>query len=190
MLKKVLSLTTVLALSLGALTMSFAEKNITPEDKINSLLSEQIISGYKDGTLRLEKSITRAEFSSVLAKILIENEDEDYLKKLGENSNFGDVDAKSWANPYINVLVDKGIVSGYKDNTYRPNNDITFKEAITMIVRSLDIDVEEGSSWSEGYINKAKEIGLLDGVEVSDYSAASNRHKIFELIYNTLELNK
>lgn len=190
MLKKVLSLIVVLALSLGALTISFAEKNITPEDKINDLISKRIIKGYGDGTLRLEKTITRAEFSSVLAQILIEDQDEEYLEKYNRYTHFDDVEVKNWANPYINVLFDKGIVSGYKDNTYKPNNNITFKEAITMIVRSLDVDIEEGASWSEGYIDKAKEIGLLDGIEISDYSDVSNRHKVFELIYNTLELNK
>ena len=176
------------ALTIGALSFSFAEDDLSGEDKINSLIKSEIINGYTDGTLKLENSIQRSEFSSILAKLLVEEEEiEDYRG----HSEFEDVEKTSWASPFINILFDKGIANGFEDNTFRPNNDIGYDEILVMVVKSLDLDEEiEGSNWSEGYINKAKELGILDGLEIDDYSKKANRQQTFEIIYNTIEANK
>lgn len=197
MVKKILSLLIIVTLTLSALSMSFADKEITPstpitsEDKINSLLKKKIITGYNDGTIRLEKFITRAEFSSVLAKIIIGDEDEEKtIEQFKSKNHFSDLEKDSKINSYINLLFDKGIVSGYSDNTFRPENQVTFNEVITMVVRALEFEVEKGKTWSEGYVKKAKELELLKDITIENYSNSADRQKVFELIYNTLELNK
>lgn len=189
MIKKIVSISMAFALTVGALNFSFAEGDLSGEDKINSLIKNEVLSGYNDGTLKLQNSIKRSEFSSVLAKLLVE---EDEIEDYKGRSEFEDVEEKSWASPFINILFDKGIANGYQDNTFRPNNDIGYDEMLVMVVKSLDIEIEaaEGESWSEGYINKAKELGILDGLEIDDYSKKANRQKTFEIIYNTIEAKK
>ena len=189
MIKKIVSISMAFALTIGALSFSFAENDLSGEDKINSLIKQEVLSGYTDGTLKLQNSIKRSEFSSVLAKLLVEAEEiEDYKGR----SEFEDVEKTSWASPFVNILFDKGIANGYEDNTFRPDNDIGYDEILVMVVKSLDLDeeIEEGSNWSEGYINKAKELGILDGLEIDDYSKKANRQQTFEIIYNTIEANK
>ena len=193
MFKKILSLLIITTLALGVFSMSFAEEavQLTSEDKINSLLKQKIITGYGDGTIRLEKSITRAEFSSVLAKIIIEEKDEEKtIERFKSKNHFSDLGKESNTNAYINFLFDKGIVSGYSDNTFKPKNEVTYNEVITMVVRALDLEVAKGSTWSEGYVNKAKELKLLEDIAIENFSQAADRQKVFELIYNTLELKK
>lgn len=189
MFKKIVSISMAVALSLGALSFSFAEGEVSSDDKINSLLSQNIIGGYGDGTLKLENSIQRSEFSKVLAMLLVE---EDEIEDYKGHSEFEDIDKENWASPFVNILFDKGIVKGYEDNTFRPNNDVGYDEILVMVVRSLDtgIEIAEGESWSEAYINEAKELGILDGVEIDDYTKKANRQKTFEIIYNTIEAKK
>ncbi len=188
MIKKIISISTAFALTFGALSFSFAAEDVTSDDKLNHLIKSDIVNGYTDGTLRLENnSITRAEISSVIAKLAVEG---DELEDYKGYSDFEDVEEGTWASPFVNVLFDKGIVTGYTDDTFRPADNIGYDEAIVMLVRSLDVEVEEGKTWSEGYINKAKELGVLEGIEIKDYSEKTNRKKIFEMIYNTLEINK
>lgn len=183
--KKIISLFITLSLLLGVFSTSFAATT-TADERVTHLLRIGIIRGYEDGTLRLEKPITRAEFSSILAKMIVDGEEE--IEKYKEYSHFLDIDKDNWATPYVNILFDKGIVTGYGDSTYKPNNEINFNEVITMIIRSLDIQVETEKTWAEGYIKKAKELGILDNVKVTDYLKSANRQNIVDLIYNTLEL--
>lgn len=188
MKKKILSLITILSLVVGTLGISFADANQTPDDRANSLLKAGIISGFGDGTLGLEKAITRAEFSSMLAKIIVDDEKE--MEKYTNHSHFSDIEGDSWAAASINILFDKGIVNGYKDGTFRPKNEISFNEIIVMVVRSMDEEFEEGKTWYEGYVKRAKELGLLENIKAEDYSNSAKRQDVVDIIFNTLELNK
>lgn len=185
MTKKILSLFIASSLILGMFSTSFAEGSKAPEDKINKLIDLKVIKGYKDGTLKLESPITRGEFGFILASTMIDNSK--YIENFRGYSYFSDVKEDSWMSPYLNYLFQQSVVKGYSDNSYRPNNNITFTEAIVMIVRSLDVEVKVGKSWSESHIETAKELGILEGVDISDYSKVADRHKVFEMIYNKIE---
>ena len=50
---------------------------------------------------------------------------------------FSDVYPGSWDNGYIAVANTKGVVQGYPNGTFRPENNVTYGEAITMIVRMV-----------------------------------------------------
>jgi len=79
--------------------------------------------GYKDGTFRPDKNITRAEIARVVAGSLYLSPGGNLLK---------DIDS-CWAKDYINACVQAGIVNGYPDNTFRPDNTATRAEAAKMI---------------------------------------------------------
>ena len=188
MKKKILSLVITLTVVLGAFSPSFASTTQADDQRANRLLSEGIISGFGDGTVGLERPITRAGFSSMFAKVIVDDKDD--LDKYKDHSHFSDIEKNNWATPSINILFDKGIVNGYKDGTYRPKNEISFNEIVVMVVRSMDLEIEKGDSWSEGYVKAAKELGLLENVKATDYSKSANRQNVVDIIYNTLELNK
>ncbi len=100
---------------------------------VNKLVSVGIINGYEDGTYRPDNTITRAEFAKVIATFLGLGE-----FASGAPSGFADVDSTNhWAQKYIKLAVDKGIVLGYEDGTFRPDNPVKNSEAIKMVVCAL-----------------------------------------------------
>ena len=91
---------------------------------ISTLVNADIISGYPDGTFRPAAPITRAEFATIAAKF----DDLD----LGSASKFTDI-VGHWAEQYITSSENKGWIKGYPDMTFRPQQDITRAEAMTLI---------------------------------------------------------
>jgi len=106
------------------------------------VVSYEAISGYPDGTFKGKKTITRAEFSKIMTNSLA------YLEKrfnypLAEEPatpevKFKDLNAKSWAYPFVAKLVTKyKIISGYPDGTFRPNQTINRYELATVLAKTL-----------------------------------------------------
>lgn len=88
-----------------------------------------LINGFDDGTFRPTEPITRAQTAKILALA--------YNLK-GTNANFTDLNQAPWAIDYIQALASNNIVNGYKDNTFKPNNQITRAEFSVSLARCLD----------------------------------------------------
>ena len=96
---------------------------------ISTLTNAGIIYGRGAGIFDPDASITRAEFAAMAVRFFgggYEGED-----------LFSDIDGH-WAQDAINQAANQGIVSGYPDGTFRPDNNITRSEAISIINRVLD----------------------------------------------------
>lgn len=54
-------------------------------------------------------------------------------------ASFSDINTEdfAWAKPYITSMAAKGLISGYEDGTYRPDNDVTRQEAISLFARAM-----------------------------------------------------
>ncbi|NRF90347.1 S-layer homology domain-containing protein [Paenibacillus frigoriresistens] len=79
--------------------------------------------------------ISRAEAIAMIGRILKAGES----KTVGAGSSFLDGSMiPAWANDYVPMLVEQGIISGYPDGMLRPNNEITREEAVAMISRMMD----------------------------------------------------
>ena len=96
---------------------------------VSTLYNAGIISGYPDGTFRPSDPITRAEFATIAAKF----DDLD----LGSASAFTDIFGH-WAADYITSSENKGWIKGYPDMTFKPEQDITRAEAMTLINNVLE----------------------------------------------------
>ena len=96
---------------------------------VSTLSNAGILDGYEDGTFRPDGNITRAEFATITARFLEASYD-------GGN-RFPDIDGH-WAAEYINEAANAGIVDGYEDGTFRPQQNITRAEAMTMVNRTVD----------------------------------------------------
>lgn len=156
-----------------------AEKNLFSDYKQDQfgfketmdLVYEYIINGYSDGTFKPNNSITRAEFAKLLVRGLkLESELENY----DTSNTFEDIPNYYWAKKYIGVCSSKGFVNGTSENTYSPNDNITGEQLMVMLVRAANMEKEalklnnKDKSWSYGYLQIAKEKGLVyDGFEAS-----------------------
>lgn len=155
-------------------------ENTKYEEEVNYLIENEIIKGYPDDTYKPEKSITRAEFTTIVTK----------LKKLNlieeKTSRFNDID-NHWGKPYINTLVENGFVSGYLDNTFKPDNNVTYAEATAILINSLGYkeEVESlGLEWPKNYTTYAKNVGLYKKLEIENENNKMNRGEVAILVYN------
>lgn len=101
-------------------------------------IEEGIISGYSDNTFRPSKEITREEMASLLVRAM-------GLQSLAETKKNGSLGFKdssqvqSWSRGAVAVAVEKGLIRGYQDNTFGPRRKASRAEAVTMIVKMLDV---------------------------------------------------
>ena len=102
---------------------------------IATLTNMGIIKGYTDGSFQPNKSITRAELATIIAR----------FAKLDVNTKtFSDINGH-WAQKNIELAAGNGWINGYEDGTFRPNNNITRAETFAMINRVLDRQTERVS---------------------------------------------
>lgn len=97
------------------------------------------IEGYTDNTVKPNEPITRQEASKIIVKA-------SRLEKLTVNKkvDFKDKDTISdWALVYVDIMVEKGYIKGYEDNTFRPNRNLSRGEAakiLSGIKEEIEID--------------------------------------------------
>ena len=96
---------------------------------VNYLASIEIITGYPDGTFRPDRPISRAEFAAIASRF-------DNLAQTSSNA-FSDI-SNHWAVSLINSAYAKGWISGFPDGTFRPTQNITRAEVVTVVNRMLD----------------------------------------------------
>lgn len=188
-MRKILSILFITSLILASTMASFAA-TVAPNDvvgtkyetAVSALVSVGIAMGYPDGTYKPLEPMNRAEGCKIIVAAINPT-----LNPV-ELSTFSDSNIYIWASQYIGYSVKTGIVNGYSDNTFKPGNDITLSEMITMVVRALGYkDNSLSTNWPTGYINKAKELGILNGIDLSDEYADRGTSAI--LIYNAFIKN-
>lgn len=102
---------------------------------IATLTNMGIIKGYTDGSFQPNKSITRAELATIIAR----------FAKLDVNTEtFSDITGH-WAQKSIELAAGNGWINGYTDGTFRPNKSIIRAETFAMINRVLDRQTESVS---------------------------------------------
>ncbi len=132
------------------LTTSNAFSDVSSADWFNTAVSTLakagVLAGYNDGTFRPNAIITRAEFASIMAGFAD--------SKTSASSGFTDT-IGHWAKEKINTAYANGWISGYSDDTFRPNQPITRAEVATIINRALQRAAKAGNmldgmkSWSD-----------------------------------------
>lgn len=100
-------------------------------ESINRLVGLGVISGYSDKTFRPSNNITRAEFVHLLVKST-------GVKSSTGTLPFTDVKSNYWARDSILAAYQKGLITGYQDNTFRPEDTITRSEMVAMLARGLE----------------------------------------------------
>lgn len=89
-----------------------------------------LMQGYPDGEFKLDQGISRAELAAIAFNHL-------KLNELEENT-FADVSAEHWASGIISALVKQGLMVGYPDGTFRPDQSVTRAEAVTIVNRLVE----------------------------------------------------
>ncbi len=153
-------------------------------DEAQTLSALGIVSGDTAGTLRPYAPLSRAEFAKLAAGM--QNKLDEARAQKGA-SRFLDVDNTHWAVPYINYVAKTGIIVGYPDGTYHADEEITYAQAITVVLRVLGYDetAVEGF-WPDSYVNKAAHLKLTEDMTFDPY-ASITRADAFVMIARALE---
>lgn len=148
-------------------------------DAIKFLQEEGVVEGYSDGTYRSDSNINRAEF----LKILIGSRD---VGQITGRDCFPDV-GNEWFAGYICFAKMSGIVDGYPDGYFRPENNINLAEALKIIVETYGVellhDTSTGLDWYVPYFWAMKDPGYLSSVS-EEIGHKISRGEMAQLIYN------
>jgi hypothetical protein len=146
------------------------------KDVVNDMGSRMVISGFSDDTYKPEQDITRAEFAAIMVRGL--------GLKLGSGTTpFTDIQAADWYSGAIRTANEYGLINGYEDGTFRPNEKITREQAMLIVSKAMDItaleglkpdqqandvlqaygDVEEVSAWAKSGAAESVQAGIISG---------------------------
>ena len=192
MKKRLCSLLTACALAAGlcaGLTVpaaaSFADVTDTETaEAVAVLTSMGVVDGYSSGVYAPEDTLTRAQFCKM---IVLATGRGASVSQNSYRALFDDVASNSWALGYINVAYSDGLVAGYGDGTFGPNDGVTVAQAVTIVLRCLGYTTQEvGAFWPEDYLAKAADLGLIDGIETGSEEDLT-RGEAARLLYAMLQ---
>lgn len=196
-MRKVLSFVLVLSLVLGSCGFAFATttstatkattvtltdiKGLSCEDAVTVLASLGVVKGYTDGSFKPTNIVTRAEMAVII------------IKALGLDgyatgkSTFKDMSGYDWAQGYVAYAQSSGIIAGYGDGNFKPGQTVSYNEAAKMLVAALGYTPKGlDGVWPGNYVNKAKDLGILDGITAT--ATGANRGDVATMTYQTLDV--
>lgn len=185
-MKKVLSLVLAFAMILGSFGFVFASQFPDVEDgqyysePVNVLSGLGVIGGFPDGTFKPEKEVTRAEMATMVVNAL-------GMTVTGQSdTKYSDVPKSHWASGFINYATSVGFVAGYPNGTFKPDDPVTYDQALTMIVAAEGYKAESlPGNWPGNFVNKAKSLGMLD-ICATTGTANAPREDIACFLYKAL----
>ena len=169
-----------------------AEDNELPPPPLERDNHDSYIAGYPDGTVAPGRPITRAEVAAIFYRILRDDGREEIWTT---KCSYSDVPAQSWYTSQVATLTNGGILAGYKDGTFRPQQYITRAEFATIAALFFHAPEVEGDaftdiydSWARDYINRAAKLGLISGYEDGTFRPQNQitRAEVMEIINNVL----
>ncbi|CAH2215096.1 S-layer homology domain-containing protein [Tepidibacter aestuarii] len=189
--KKVLSVALAGALAFGSMGAAFAAvpedvKGTDYETAVERLAALDILKGYEDGTFRPDRTITRAEFATVVVRALgLESS----AKASMGTTSFNDVASNHWASGYINIASGLKVVNGRGDGVFDPEAPVKYEEAVTMLVRALGYEpaAKAKGGYPNGYLVVAGQEDITDDVN-GVIGLASERGIVAQLVDNSLEV--
>ena len=158
------------------------------EEPVSVLAAFKIMNGDENGEFRLDDTIIRSEVTKMAVTALGMQEAAESSKG---NHDYLDVSEDHWANGYISIATGLGLVEGDGDGNFRPNDKITYREAVTIMVRATGYEQSalQKGGYPSGYISVASENAMLNGVSGTSEKEIS-RGNVAILTNNALETKK
>ena len=145
-----------------------------------------IMVGDENGNFNPYQALTRAE----LTKIAVVMSNPDFMKNVNlDGQSFSDVNFEHWAHPYIEYAKANGIIDGYEDGTFKPEQDVTVQEMLKIMICLLGYEpqAEATGGYPHGYIKTASRLGLLEGIAV-EYDTYTIRTETADVINKALDI--
>ena len=150
------------------------------KDEIRNMATMGYIKGY-DGSYRPNDNITRAEFISLLTRVM------SLEKTENGDMKFKDIVSDDWFADDVNLASEKGFISGYEDSTFRPNKPITRQEISKIIGEVLEDNLDEEEineilekfedkvpNWAKEEIAKTVKTEIIKGLPNGEFGGEEN----------------
>lgn len=157
------------------------------KNDIETLANKLIIKGVDDNKFAPKAETTRAQLATLLTRTL------GLQGQKAAKVSFKDVTGNEWFAGDLSIAVNAGLVGGYEDGTFKPNQTITRQEAAAMIKRAMDYatydkaalqedkkasnlykDYNKVGNWAKNDIEIITQAGIMGGNEKGQFSPTSN----------------
>ena len=144
--------------------------------------------GVMDEGKDITETITRGEFAKIIVSMLMNGEtvkkSEDFV------FSFSDINSKTPYASYIQTAYELGILTGYSDGTYRPDEMIHTEHAIVGFINAMgySVIVDDKGGYPHGYLQIASDLKLLGGMDVR-LGYDITRGELCKLIMNSLSVD-
>ncbi|WP_054939687.1 bifunctional 2',3'-cyclic-nucleotide 2'-phosphodiesterase/3'-nucleotidase [Paenibacillus ihuae] len=172
-------------------------KVVWAQEAITSLAAKGIVKGLENGDFAPMKSVTRAEFVTMLVRAL-------NLSNSGASASFNDVKQGAWYTDSIAAAVQAGLVKGSGNGKFEPGRQITREEMAIMIVNALagqlpKIDTSAAlgqfadkssiAPYAQEAVAQLTQMGIVNGVDGGKFApkAIANRAQAAVIIYRMLD---
>ena len=186
-MKKILSLVLAMLMIFSMVPAVFAAETSESDYQaaIEYLKAIELYKGTTDGDAA-DELVERYQMALFTARMVTGRVDKAYWETDANDSGFTDIDTlNAEALGGVCYAAQQGIVNGIGGSEFAPFDNVTYRDAIVMIVRALGFNYPaSGYPWS--YINKARELGVLDGITGVAYTAEVKREVIAQLLYNAM----
>ena len=173
-------------------------------EAVTFLTDKQVVVGYPDGLFRPDQKVTRGEFATMAIKAL-----GIYEKNIPQVFNYTDTKGH-WADRNIQVASYYGLVKGYSDGSFHPNDPVTRLEALTVVLNALspqNIDSEQARhfisiysdyseipDWALIKAGQCQMLGLMYNLPGHETMLEPNRHavrgELAKFLFNMVEAVK
>ena len=188
MKKKLLSLLLTFSLLCPVLTIRTDASFTDIQDPDTALAagvlqSMGIADGVGDGRYSPDTVLTRAQFCTFMIHTLGRK---DQVNTYALKTLFTDVKPGNWYTGYVNLAYSQGLLSGYGNGKFGPDDPVTYGQAATLLLRILGYTSQDiGKVWPADYINYAHTLELDDKVSLGADEGVT-RAQAALLLYNTL----
>ena len=193
-MKKYCYIMSIIAICFTMCSVTFAAttlkdiKGTDYEEAVENLIEIGLVNGYpEDNTYRPNVVVTRAQMAKMMVIALGEEDKVEAAAK--KSATFTDIKSGHWAYGYVNVAKDLGIINGYPDGRFGPEDTVTYAEASTMALRALGYEDEVAKStenWPNNYITYGKKLSLFDSMDKFDSGKGAARGDVALLLWNML----
>lgn len=123
-----------------------------------------VVDGTGGNAFSPDETLDRAQVCAMAVKAMGLT---DLVNGASRKTFFSDVSPAAWYNGFINLAYERGVINGYGNGTFGPNDPITYGQLATILLRMLGYTTAEvGSVWPMDYTSFAEELGLSEGLSL------------------------
>ncbi len=154
-------------------------------EAVTALYDMGIMEGDELGNFNPDNNISREEFAAVICRMLGMDEEARAIT----DTAFTDVAEGHWSCGYVALAAQLGIVSGYGNGIFKPQNPVTVQEAAKMLVCAWGYgdDAVAAGDWPDGYISVARELGIMEHIPAGSETQAASRASVARMTFAMID---